>query len=308
MKSLALFGRVAITLTAVLVAVFVGRQIWTYYVDDPWTRDGRVRADVVAVTPDVSGPVADVLVHDEQAVRKGDVLFRIDPDRFDIAVQQADAVVAARKVTLDQTMRDYNRYHQLDTLSTSIEKQEQTNATMQLASAAYRQALADRKLAGLNLARSEVKAPVNGTITNMDLRPGDYVAAGKGVFALVDSDTIRVEGYFEETKLHRLAVGDPVTVQLMGLPGVLNGHVQSVAAAIADRERTPSGDMLANVNPTFSWVRLAQRVPVRVALDDTPSSLPLLVGRTATVVVQNGHSHAPLNLLAWRTQPGAQAR
>jgi RND family efflux transporter MFP subunit len=300
MKFLQAFGRVAVTLVVVLVAVVIGRQIWSYYIDDPWTRDGRVRADVVGVAPDVSGPVAQVLVRDEQVVHRGDVLFRIDRARFDIALQQADAVVAARKATLDQAVRDYNRYHQLTNLSTSVEKQEQTNAAMQLATASYRQAVADRVLAELNLERSEVKAPVNGTITNVDLRPGDYVTAGKGVFALVDSDTIRVDGYFEETKLGRLAVGDKVTVQLMGLPTVLQGHVESVASAIADRERTASGDMLANVNPTFSWVRLAQRVPVRVALDDVPAGLPLLVGRTATVVVQNGQIHAPFNLLAWK--------
>jgi multidrug resistance efflux pump len=300
MKFLAALGRTAVTLVVVLVAVVIGRQIWTYYVDDPWTRDGRVRADVVGVAPDVTGPVVEVMVHDEQAVHIGDVLFRVDPARFDLALQQADAVVAARKASLDQAVRDFNRYHQLSTLSTSQEKQEQTNAAMQLASASYRQALSDRGVAQLNLARTEVKAPVNGTITNMDLRPGDYVAAGKGVFALVDSDTIRVEGYFEETKLERMAPGDRVTVQLMGMPTLLNGHIQSVAAAIADRERTASGDMLANVNPTFSWVRLAQRVPVRVALDDVPPGLPLLVGRTATVVVQNGQVHSPFNLLAWR--------
>lgn len=300
MKFLQAFGRVAVTLVVVLVAVVIGRQIWTYYIDDPWTRDGRVRADVVGVAPDVSGPVAEVLVRDEQFVHKGDVLFRIDRARFDIALQQAEAVVSARKATLDQAIRDFSRYHQLSNLSTSIEKQEQTNAAMQLATASYRQAVSDRVLAELNLDRSVVKAPVNGTVTNVDLRPGDYVSAGKGVFALVDSDTIRVDGYFEETKLGRLAIGDKVTVQLMGLSTVLKGHVESVASAIADRERTVSGDMLANVNPTFSWVRLAQRVPVRVALDDVPAGLSLLVGRTATVVVQNGQIHAPFDLLAWR--------
>ena len=293
-------GRIAVTLVALLAAVIVGRHVWTYYVDDPWTRDGRVRADVVGVAPDVSGPIAEVMVHDEQTVHKGDVLFRIDPVRFQIALQQADAVVAARKASLDQAVRDYNRYHQLSNLSTSMEKQEQTNAAMLLAAASYRQANSDRGLAELNLARSEVKSPVNGTVTNMDLRPGDYVSAGKGVFALVDSDTIQVEGYFEETKLNRLAIGDKVTVQLMGMPTTLDGHIESIAAAIADRERSASGDMLANVNPTFSWVRLAQRVPVRVTLDDVPSGLPLLVGRTATVVVQNGNVHPPLDLLSWR--------
>ena len=285
MKILPTFGRVAVTSAMVVVAVLVGRQIWSYYVDDPWTRDGRVRADIVAVTPDVSGPVSEVLVHDEQVVHKGDVLFRVDPARFDIAVQQADAVVEARKSTLDQARSDYNRYRQLDTLSTSLQKQEQTNAALKLATASYRQALADRNLALLNLERADVKASVNGTVTNVDLRPGDYVAAGKGVFALVDRDTLRVEGYFEETKLDRIAVGDKVSVQLMGTSATLGGHVQAVAAAISDRERSASGDMLANVNPTFSWVRLAQRIPVRVQLDHLPKNAQLIVGRTATVVI-----------------------
>ncbi len=265
-----------------------------------------MRADVVGVAPDVSGPVVEVLVHDEQAVRRGDKLFRIDPARFEIALQQAEAVVEARKSTLDQAVRDFNRSARLDTLSTSIQKQEQVDAAMKLAAASYRQALADESLARLNLARTEVTASVNGTITNLDLRPGDYVSAGKGVFALVDSDTIRVDGYFEETKLGRLAIGDKVTVQLMGMPGKLRGHVQSIAAGIADRERSASADMLANVNPTFSWVRLAQRVPVRVALDDVPAGLPLLVGRTATVAVDNAGARAPHDgggtgdLVSWR--------
>lgn len=299
MNFVRIFGRFAVTLAAVLIAVFVGRQIWISHVDDPWTRDGRVRADVVAVTPDVSGLIATVLIHDEQTVKKGDILFRIDSERFDIALQQADAVVAARKATLDQTMRDYNRYRQLNTLSTSEEKQEQTIENMQLATANYRLSLADRRLAALNLDRSVVKAPVNGTITNSDLRPGDYVSAGKGVFALVDSDTIRVDGYFEETKLARMSIGDRVSIRLMGAPTVLRGHIESIASAIADRERTPSQDLLANITPTFTWVRLAQRIPVRIALDDVPATINLVVGRSATVVVENGTMHTPFNIMQW---------
>lgn len=299
MNFVRIFGRFAVTLAAVLIAVFVGRQIWISHVDDPWTRDGRVRADVVAVTPDVSGLIATVLIHDEQTVKKGDILFRIDSERFDIALQQADAVVAARKATLDQTMRDYNRYRQLNTLSTSEEKQEQTIENMQLATANYRLSLADRRLAALNLDRSVVKAPVNGTITNSDLRPGDYVSAGKGVLALVDSDTIRVDGYFEETKLARMSIGDRVSIRLMGAPTVLRGHIESIASAIADRERTPSQDLLANITPTFTWVRLAQRIPVRIALDDVPATINLVVGRSATVVVENGTMHTPFNIMQW---------
>lgn len=297
MKILAFLGRFMITGLAIVAALLVGRQIWFYYLDAPWTRDGRVRADVVTVAPDVSGLVTEVLVNDEQTVHRGDVLFRIDPARFQIALQQSDAVVAARKATLDQAVRDFNRYRKLDTLSTSIEKQEGVKAAMELAEANYRQALSDHTLAELNLARSAVKAPVSGTVTNVDLRPGAYVSAGKGTFALIDSNTVRVEGYFEETKLANMAIGDKVNVTLMGYPGVLRGHVQSVAAGVADRERSASTDMLANVNPTFSWVRLAQRVPVRVAIDAPPDGFTGMVGRTATVTVDNGSMRQPSALL-----------
>jgi multidrug resistance efflux pump len=297
LRRFAFLSRFAVTGLALVAALLVGRQIWSFYIDAPWTRDGRVRADVVTVAPDVSGLVTEVVIHDEQNVHRGDLLFRIDPVRFKIALQQSDAVVAARKATLDQSVRDFNRYRRLDTLSTSVEKQESVKAAMELATANYRQALSDHALAELNLARSEVKAPVSGTVTNVDLRPGTYVSAGKGIFALIDSDTVRVEGYFEETKLASMAVGDKVRVTLMGVPGVLRGHVQSVAAGVADRERSASTDMLVNVNPTFSWVRLAQRVPVRVAIDAPPEGFTEMVGRTATVTVTNDSLRAPSGLL-----------
>jgi multidrug resistance efflux pump len=158
-------------------------------------------------------------------------------------------------------------------------------ATQLVAQAAYDQAVADRDLAKLNLERSDVRASVNGTITNMDLRPGTYVTAGKGVMALVDTDTLRVEGYFEETKLSRIHIGDPVSISLMGDNTRLTGHVESIAAGIEDRDRTAGTNLLANVNPTFNWVRLAQRVPVRIALDNVPPNTVLVSGRTATVEI-----------------------
>ncbi len=278
-------GRVALTLILVGLAVFVGRQLWSYYMEQPWTRDGKVRADVVSVAPDVSGLVTEVLVHDNQTVPKGQVLFRIDPERFRLALQQADATVADRRASMEEAGREAARYNKLDQLSVSREKQEQTIAAAQSAIAQYRQALADRDVAQLNLDRSEVKSPVDGVVTNVDLEPGDYVSGGKSVMALIDSSTLRVEGYFEETKLDRIRVGDPVRVKLMGDDTVLHGHVESIAAGIADRERTESSSLLADVNPTFSWVRLAQRVPVRVKLDDVPQNVKLVVGRTATVAI-----------------------
>ncbi|HWD28242.1 MAG TPA: HlyD family secretion protein, partial [Rhizomicrobium sp.] len=255
------------------------------YMESPWTRDGRVRADVVQVAPDVSGFVTDVLVKDNQKVRRGDVLFRIDRARFALALQQADAAVAGHQATLDQANSDLKRYSALTTDAVSQQKQEQVLATQLQAKAAYDQTVADRAVAQLNLDRSEVHASVNGTITNMDLRPGVYVTSGKGVMALVDTDTLHVEGYFEETKLARIHVGDKVEVRLMGEPARLTGHVESIAAGIEDRDRAEGANLLANVNPTFSWIRLAQRVPVRVVLDQLPDNVALVAGRSATVEV-----------------------
>ncbi len=284
--------RLAVTLVAVVLAVIVGWQLWIYYMDLPWTRDGRVRADVVGVAPDVSGLVTDVLVHDNQQVTTGDVLFRIDRERFALALRQAEANVAGRKAALDLASAELGRYQQLSDNVVSREKLEEEQATQQQAEAAYEQSQADRDLAKLNLTRSEVKASVSGTITNMDLRPGAYVAAGKGVMALVDRDSLHVDGYFEETKLPRIKVGDPVLVHLMGENVDLSGHVESIAGGIEDRERSEGANLLANVNPSFTWVRLAQRVPVRIALDHVPEGVQLIAGRTATVDVNPGETRS----------------
>ena len=283
---LASFGRYVITGIAVLAAIAVGYRLWVYYMVEPWTRDGRVRADVVVVAPDVSGFVTEVLVRDNEAVRRGDVLFRIDRARFELALRQAEAVVAGRRASLDQATLDLKRYRALTTDAVSQQKQDEVKATQLVAQASYDQAVADRDVAKLNLDRSDVRASVNGSITNMDLRPGTYVSAGKGVMALVDTDTLRVEGYFEETKLSRIHVGDPVSIRLMGDNTRLTGRVESIAAGIEDRDRTAGSNLLANVNPTFNWVRLAQRVPVRIKLDDVPPDIALVSGRTATVEVR----------------------
>jgi RND family efflux transporter MFP subunit len=253
--------------------------------DEPWTRDGRVRADIVEVAPDVSGLVTDIMARDNQQVCRGDILFCIDRARFALALQQAGAVVAGRHALLDQAVSDLKRYRALTTDAVSQQKREQVLATELQAQAAYDQAVADRAVAQLNLDRSQVYASVNGKISNMDLRPGTYVTAGKGVMALVDTDTLHVDGYFEETKLPRIHVGDCVTIRLMGSAVPLRGHVESIAAGIEDRDRAQGAKLLADVNPTFNWVRLAQRVPVRVSLDHIPADGTLVAGRTATVEV-----------------------
>ena len=284
MNTLKLIGRVAVTLIVVVAAVYVGRQLWGHYMDEPWTRDARLRADVVGIAPDVSGLVSDVLVKDNETVKKGDLLFRVDRDRFAIALEQADAALASSQAALDQARRESQRQARLGDAA-SLQQKEQAQTTEQQDEAALRQAMANRELAQLNLDRSEVRATVNGTISNLSLRPGDYVSAGTAKVALIDTDSLRVEGYFEETKLPRIHVGDEVYIHLMGQAEKLTGHVESIAYGIEDRERT-SGGLLANITPTFSWVRLAQRVPVRIALDKVPDGTKLIAGLTATVEVQ----------------------
>ncbi|MGY8684761.1 HlyD family secretion protein [Bradyrhizobium sp. UFLA05-153] len=278
--------RFAPTGLMLLLALWAGYKLWDYYFDAPWTRDGHVRADVVPVAPDVSGFVSEVLVKDNQQVQRGDVLFRIDRARYAIALEQAQAVLDARRATLDNANADLKRYSALTTdVVVSRQRMDQVVATQATAKANCDQAVADRALANLNLERSEVRASVSGIVTNNELRPGAYLTPGKGVMALLDTDTLHVQGYFEETKLQRIHVGDPVAVRLMGSSHVLQGRVESVAAGIEDRDRSNGSTLLANVNPTFNWVRLAQRVPVRIALARAEERDELVAGATATVEV-----------------------
>jgi RND family efflux transporter MFP subunit len=279
--------RILVTLVMVAGASVTGWLLWDYYVEAPWTRDGRVCADVVRVAPDVSGLVDEVLVQDNETVHEGQVLFRVDQQRFLLALQQSEANLASAEAAWQQAQRDAARFQKLEDKQTVAHAEtERVKTTAAEAEANYRLTVADRDLARLNLARSEIKAPLNGTLSNFSLRRGDYVSAGQPVTALVAGDSYYVAGYFEETKLRRIHVGDAVRVRLMEGGVELNGHVASIAPGIEDRERTDSSRLLANVNPTFSWVRLAQRVPVRIALAESPKAT-LVAGQTATVIVQN---------------------
>jgi RND family efflux transporter MFP subunit len=277
-------ARRALTGAVVALAFIGGRWLWIHYNVEPWTRDGRVRADIVQISPDESGLVAEVLVRDNQVVHKGQILFVLDRPRYELAERQAEAAVATLRATFTQARREDLRNKELDTLVTTEKVEEGASKVEELA-AQLDDALVQRDLARLNLQRTTVRATVNGVVTNVELRPGDYAAVGHQVLALVDTDSIHVDGYFEETKLPRIQVGDRAVVHIMGLKRELPGVVESIAGGIEDRERGASSTALANVNPTFSWVRLAQRVPVRVKLDQTPSSIRLISGRTATVSI-----------------------
>lgn len=280
-----ILARSGATILIVGAATLVAFWMWHHYERSPWTRDGRVRADVVRVTPDIGGLVTEVDVRDNQAVKAGDLLFVIDRPRYSLALEQADATIASARATLAQARREAQRDLALGDL-VAAESHEQNVARVATAQAALAQAMAARDAAQLNLTRTRVTASVNGTVTNLDLHRGDYVGAGQQAMALVDADSLRVEGYFEETKLPLIRVGAPVSVRLMGETAELRGRVDSIASGINDTTRSDSGNLLPSVDPTFSWVRLAQRIPVRIKLLQVPRNIRLIAGRTATVTIQ----------------------
>jgi len=303
---------IALTAGLAVLALLAGRRVWAHYSDSPWTRDAHIRSSVQQIAPDVSGLLTQVWVHDNQRVARGDTLFQVDPARYELALGQARATLAQaraaqgqaraalanQRVQLAQARRESERNHGLADLVAreSIEQGElkvrQGEATLalaqaQLAAAGAAQAAAEVAVqsAELNLARTVVRSPVDGYLNDSAPHAGDYVSAGRPVLSLVDAGTVYADGYFEETKLDKIRPGQAVRLQIMGQHQSLHGHVQSLAAGIEDRDRSSGSNLLPNVNPSFNWVRLAQRIPVRIAIDAWPAGQRPIVGRTVTVSV-----------------------
>ena len=285
MKSLlSLVGRYALTLCAVAAATLLAFMMWKHYAQSPWTRDGRVRADVVQIAPDVSGPVIRVAVRDNQCVNRGDVLYAIDPHWLTLAVASAQAEVESRRHEMVMRQDAARRRAQIKA-AISSEDLQQTGSAANVAVANYHGALAALELAELNLSHATVRAPVSGYITHLRLRPGDYATAGETKVAIVDVHSFWVVGYFEETKLRHIRVGDTAHIVLMGYEPVIAGHVESIGHGIGDNNDETDGLGLPDVEPTFSWVRLAQRVPVRIHIDELPNGIELVAGLSASVEV-----------------------
>lgn len=278
--------RVLVTLSLVVVALVAGYGLWQHYMLAPWTRDARVRADVVVISPDVSGWVMQLKVRDNQQVKAGDLLLSIDRERYQAALEKARAVADTRLHQLRLREHEASRRAHLGPQAISAELRENAQITAEVARAEFREAQAEVKVAELNLARSELRAPRNGQVTNLRLAQGNYVSTGQPVMALVDDGSFYVQAYFEETKLPRIKVGAPVKVWLMGAGEPLAGTVESISRGITDRNAIPDTQLLANVEPTFNWVRLAQRIPVRIKLDKVPEDVQLSAGMTASVTVE----------------------
>jgi multidrug resistance efflux pump len=272
-----------VTLIVLVLAGIATWAMWQAYMAAPWTRDGTVRAYVVTVTPEVSGRIVQLPAIDNQLVRKGELLMVIDPTDYAIAVDQAQAAAEQAQATAENAAREAARRADLTTVETSEEEKQTYRSNAVATAAAYRAAVATLGRARVNLERTTLRSPVNGYVTNLQVQLGDYATAGQSAISLVDADSYWVDGYFEETALGAIHPGDQATVKLMGYRAPLQGHVASVARGItvANAERGQLG--LAQVNPIFTWVRLAQRVPVRIQLDHVPDDVRLVAGQTASV-------------------------
>lgn len=274
-------------LTSILIAAagFAIVGLWEHYMVAPWTRDGQVRAQVANIAPQVPGQIVELDAKDNAFVHMGDLLYVIDQANYKVRLSLAQADVAGKLADLRVKEASNERRQKLSTLSTSIEEKQTYEGQYTQAQSAYQSALANLDQAKIDLERTEVRSPVNGYVTNLLLRIGDYANTGVPNISVVDSDSFWVNGYFEETKLGSFKVGDPAQIELMGFDQTISGRVESITRGISTANATVSTQGLPSVEPIYTWVRLAQRIPVRVKIDKVPDGVTLTAGMTATVIV-----------------------
>ena len=292
-----------ITLVAVGAAGALGWAMWNAYMATPWTRDGTVRVYVVTMAPQVAGQIVELPVADNQFVHKGDLLMVIDPTNYKIAVSLAEAAVKRSQANAQNAEREAKRRQELTTLSTTVEEQQTFETSSLAAQANYQQAVANLDQARVNLERTQIRSPVNGWVTNLLAQLGDYATVGQNQISLIDADSFWVDGYFEETNLGSIREGDPTTIRLMGSSQPVRGHVSGIARGINVANAKAAQQGLASVNPIFTWVRLAQRIPVRIHIDQVPKGVVLVAGMTATVQIDPRPRPPPSEAAADRHSP-----
>ncbi|WP_148864348.1 efflux RND transporter periplasmic adaptor subunit [Marinobacter fonticola] len=280
--------RIGLTLLVVVVAIVAGNWVWNHYLYSPWTRDGRIRADVITVAPDVSGWVTQLSVADNQPVDKGDPVFTIDDTRYRAAVAEHEARVAQKKTAWELAEHKYGRRQTLS-LKRAISEEglETSRINTESAKASYQLAQAELETSQIDLARTQINGPDDGTIINLSLREGNYVHKGDPVLSLIRRGSFYVTGYFEETKLQRVHVGQKARIKLMSGDHSLTGTVTSIAQGIADTNTRGNNQLLPQVQQTFNWVRLAQRIPVDIALDPLPEGVNISAGMTASIYLES---------------------
>ena len=263
------------------IAIF---NAWVYYTESPWTRDARFSADVVAIAPDVSGLITQVNVHDNQLVKKGQVLFTIDQPRYQKALEEAQADVAYYQVLAQEKRQEAGRRNRLGVQAMSREEIDQANNVLQTVLHQLAKAQATRDLAKLDLERTVIRAPADGWVTNLNVYTGEFITRGSTAVALVKQNSFYVLAYMEETKLEGVRPGYRAEITPLGSNKVLKGTVDSVAAGVTNASSTRDDKGMATIDSNLEWVRLAQRVPVRIRLDNQQENI-WPAGTTATVVV-----------------------
>lgn len=281
LKSLKYFS----TLLVLAVALAAGGWLWNFYMQAPWTRDGKVRAEQVSITPQVSGSITELNIKDNQLVKAGDILFRIDDTPYKIAVLNAQAQLARAQTDLSKANNEANRRRHLSKNYISAEDLDTANINVKAMQASVNAAEAALQQAQWQLSQTQVKAPVDGWITNLSTRTGNYATAGQPLFALIDSHSFYVVGYFEETKLRHIREGAAAQIVLYSGNFTLQGHVSSIGRAIYDQSVETDSGLVADIKPNVPWVRLAQRVPVRIQFDSLPADVTLVSGTTCTVSI-----------------------
>ncbi len=280
------FFRFAITFSLFILAVFLGLKLWNNYMNTPWTRDGRIRADTIIISPDVSGLVEKVYVKDNQFVKKGDLLFQIDKKRFIEDITKLEALCKVQKVEYEMLKKQFDRRFMVNNDVISKEEHETALYKLEIAKANYDKNLSELNIAKLNLERSSVISPEDGWVTNLVLKNGDFINRGENSLAIITDNSFWVYGYFEEHKIPLIKEGDLANIQPLGTDFILKGHVESIANGITDRDNDFGKRLLANVNPSFTWVRLAQRIPVRIYIDEVPKDFILRAGTTCTIKIE----------------------
>jgi RND family efflux transporter MFP subunit len=279
--------RIGLTLLVVAAAAVAGTWVWDYYLYSPWTRDGRIRADVITIAPDVSGWVTGVNVKNNQAVSKGAPLFTIDDIRYRAELAESEARLAQERSAWDLAKHQYERRQLMsDRQSISEESLEAYRIRAESAKASYQLAEAELNTARIDLKRTNVLAPETGIVNNLTLRQGNYASRGDAVLSLIKNDSFYVTGYFEETKLQMVRVGQKARITLLSGGEKLTGEVVSIARGIADSNTSSDNQMLPQVQQAFNWVRLAQRIPVEVALDPIPEDVNISAGMTVSIYLE----------------------
>jgi multidrug resistance efflux pump len=290
-KTTELMKYVATGAVVLVAGVLAAWKYWDY-ITNPWTRDGQVRAQVIQITPRVSGPIVNLPIQDNQLVKAGDLLFEIDPRTFRASMQQADAELKQAQAELDEAKDDAKRAEDIrkrDRGAVSAAEYTRREIALRGAEAKVLEAEAVLEDARLNLEFTQVKAPVDGYVTNLNLRLGSQAVTNQPALALIDANSFWVHGFFRENSIEGIGVGDRAVVTLMSYPDrPLAGRVDSLGWGIFQQDGSSGENLLPNISPTFQWIRLAQRVPVRIHLDALPDDIELRVGTTASVLVMKG--------------------